>query len=68
MDEKRKGEIALKLVGYYLRKRGVHLSSETKRELPNVAKDSGVPVEELKRFLRPLFDEMADEIFDRNFS
>ena len=63
MDPKRQGEIALKLVKYLMRKRGIQLSQENMREFGNVAKAIEVPVEELKQFAKPLMQEVLDECF-----
>ena len=63
MDPKRQGEIALKLVKYLMRKRGIQLSQDNMREFGNVAKAIEVPVEELKQFAKPLMQEVLDECF-----
>ena len=63
MDPKRQGEIALKLVKYLVRKRGITLSQDNMREFGNVAKAIEVPVEELKQFAKPLMQEVLDEYF-----
>ena len=63
MDPKRQGEIALKLVKYLMRKRGIQLSQDNMREFGNVAKAIEVPVEELKQFAKPLMQELLDECF-----
>lgn len=63
MDEKRKGEIALALVKYILRERGVTLSQGHTREIGNISKATGVSVEELKQFAKPLFQEVLDGCF-----
>jgi len=63
MDPKRQGEIALKLVKYYMREHGVRLSQDNMRDSGNVAKAIGVPIEELKQFAKPLMQELLDECF-----
>lgn len=63
MDPKRQGEIALQLVKYLYRKRGITFSQDTMREFGNVAKAIEVPVEELKQFAKPLMQEFLDECF-----
>lgn len=63
MDAKRQGEIALLIVRYMIRRRGVMLSHDTMREFGNIAKSTGIPVEELKQFARPLLREFLDECF-----
>ncbi len=63
MEEKRQGEIALKLVKHLIRERGITLTQTKQREFGNVAKAIGVSVEELKRFIKPLLQEFLDEYF-----
>lgn len=63
MNEKRKGEIALKVVKFLIRKRGVRLSPDSMREVGNISKETGVPVEELNQFAKPLIQELLDECF-----
>lgn len=63
MDSERQGEIALKVVKHLMRKRGITLSWSNMREFGNLAKEIGVPVEELKQFAKPLMQELLDECF-----
>ncbi|PIP23820.1 MAG: hypothetical protein COX36_01265 [Candidatus Nealsonbacteria bacterium CG23_combo_of_CG06-09_8_20_14_all_38_19] len=63
MDPKRQGEIALMLVKYFMRKRGITLSQDKMRDLGNVAKAIGVSVEELRQFAKPLAQELFEECF-----
>jgi hypothetical protein len=63
MDQKRQGEIAIRLVKHIMRKQGLRLSHNEMRELGNVAKAIGVPVEELKQFTKLLVQELIDECF-----
>lgn len=63
MDPKRQGEIALKLVKYFIGRCGLHLAPESIRELGNVAKNIHIPLDELKAFLKPLAAELVEEIF-----
>lgn len=63
LSERDKGEIALKLVKYLMRKRGLTLSQDNMREFGNVAKAIGVPIEELKQFAKPLAQELLEECF-----
>ncbi|TSC94763.1 MAG: hypothetical protein CEN87_297 [Parcubacteria group bacterium Licking1014_1] len=58
-------EIAIKLLKYAMRKQGVTLSQNNMREIGNVAKAIGVPIEELKQFIRPFVQEMIDEQFGK---
>ncbi len=63
MDQKRQGEIAVKLVKYFMRKHGVALLQNNMRELGNVAKAIEVSYGELKQFAKPLMQELIDECF-----
>ncbi len=63
MDEKRKGEIALALLRYKVRREGVRLDLNLQREFGNIAKDTGIPINELKGFLRLFVEEMVREAF-----
>lgn len=61
MDDKRRLEIAMKLVKRMLREKIV-FKSDPRRELPNVAKELGVSVEETAEFLKPIIKEFSDEM------
>lgn len=61
MTQERELEIAKAMLKYILRKRGVHISGETRRELGNAAKAMGIPVEEVIAFARPFIQEFLDE-------
>lgn len=61
MDAKRQGEIAVVLFRLHLRKKGVKLSRSKMREFGNMAKATGVTVEELKEFFRPFVQEVVDD-------
>lgn len=63
MDEKRKGEIALALLKYWLSRRGLRLTPDFNRELGNVAKATNIPLDEVKVFCRLLAEEMIEETF-----
>ena len=63
MDAKQQGEIAVKMVRYFLRQRGVTLGEHSKREIGNIAKGAGVRIEALEEFMRPLVQELLDEHF-----
>lgn len=63
MDPNRRGEIALKLVKYFVARRSLHLAPEAMRELGNVAKTIDIPLEELKVFLKPIAEELVQEFF-----
>lgn len=61
--EIRAGQIALKVLKYLMRKRGVTLSLQSNRELGNIAKAIEVPLSRLKKFAKPLIQEFVDECF-----
>jgi hypothetical protein len=63
MTDKRKLEIAMAAIEYMVRRHGVHLSPQSKREIGNAAKETGVPAEELKEFFRPIVQKIVDETF-----
>jgi hypothetical protein len=63
MDPKRQGEIALMLVKYLLRKKGIELSRNKMREADGAAKAIGIPVGELKQFVQLLIEEFTGELF-----
>ncbi len=59
LDEKRKGEIAYKVLLYKAKKEGVTIGQTTKRALGNVAKALGIPIEELMEFAREAMEELT---------
>lgn len=63
MDEKRKGEIALLFLKYKLRRDGVRVGQNTKREIGNTAKDIGITPEEAMEFAEIMTRELVDETF-----
>lgn len=56
------GEVAKRVLKYFLRK--YSLGRSTRRELGNIAKETGVPFNRLLEFFRPLFQELLDETLD----
>lgn len=63
MDEKRKGELAIKFLKHYLRQKGVRLSPNLKREIGNEAKIIGVDVKEATKFVEIIVRELVEESF-----
>jgi hypothetical protein len=63
MDDKRKGEIALMFLKNKLRKDGIRLGQNTKRELGNTAKELGISTEEAVEFAEGLTRELVEEVF-----
>lgn len=63
LSQQRKGEIALSIFEYAMKKKLQQHFEGWKREMGNIAKESGVPYGELKSFLRPLAQSVLDEMF-----
>ena len=61
MSDIRKGEIALAVLKYRIRKDGIHLGPNSKRELGNLSKEMMVPIDELKEFGRIFIGEFLKE-------
>jgi hypothetical protein len=64
MDEKRQGEIALKVVKQKLFKSGLP-GDGSQRELGNIAKELGIELEELKQFYEAILPEFLGRILGR---
>jgi len=65
MDEKRKGEIALVFLKYRMSREGIRLTPDFKRDLGNVAKETGIPQDELKEFMKIFIEELLEETFGK---
>lgn len=63
MTPERKSEIALKLFEFAIRKKVKTTLESFNRDLGNIAKESGVSVEELKSFVGPIVRSAIDEAF-----
>jgi propanediol dehydratase small subunit len=63
MDEKRMGEVALALLRYKATREDIRITPNINRELGNVAKETGVPLAELKEFARVIFSEVIAKHF-----
>ena len=61
MDEKRRGEIALILLKNQIKK-GEFGLADMKRKLGNIAKETGIPLEELEEFARIIVAELLKEV------
>lgn len=59
MTPQRQGEIALKLIKNRLRK----TLRDVTREVGNVAKECDIPLDELKKFAKPILHDALDEVF-----
>ena len=64
MDEKRLGEIALKIVKHKLHKSGLP-GDGFQRDLGNSAKEIGISVEELRQFYETLLPEILGRLLGR---
>jgi uncharacterized protein YidB (DUF937 family) len=60
MDE---AEIAKRLLKYRGKHSGVTLSTGSARQMGNIAKETGVPLNELLDFIRPILHEIVDELY-----
>ena len=63
MDERRKGEIAMAFLKYRVTQDGVRLTSGIRRDLGNVAKETGIPQKEVKEFMKILVKDFLEETF-----
>lgn len=63
MDKTRKGEIAWALLKRYMAREGIRFDSDFKRKLSDVAKETGIPLNELKEFVKMLTEEFLKETF-----
>jgi len=66
MGDIRKGEIALAILKYRMWKEGIHISSNLKRELGNISKETGVPQDELKEFWKIFIREFLKKTLASN--
>ncbi len=62
LTKERQGEIAMACIRHILRRNGLKLDTQSNRELGNLAKEIGIGVDELKAFIKPLVQEVIDEI------
>ena len=63
MDAQRQGQVALALVRYYIREKGLSLLARDRSALADVARDIKVEIPELQAFFRPMFQELVDQVF-----
>ncbi len=64
MDEKRRGEIAYEVLRYRVRHEEIRLNNNTRRDLGSIAKEMGIPFQELKIFTKELISDALDEALD----
>jgi len=65
MDISRQGEIALLYLKNKIRKDGVKISPNMKREIGNTAKAIGISVEEATEFSEIIVRELVEEAFPK---
>ncbi len=53
----------MKVLKHLIRKRGIMVSHDNMRELGNVAKETGILIEELRTLAKTLFQEHLDSCF-----
>ncbi len=58
-------EIALALLKFILREKGVRLGDSLKRDLGNIAKETKIPLDELKEFGKRRAAELVQETFGK---
>lgn len=63
LSKQRQGEIALLFLKNKMRKEGISLGQNTRREIGNVAKEIGINTEEAAEFAEIVTREIVDEIF-----
>ena len=63
LTESRKGEIALAHLRMKIRKEGIRLKPDTKRQIANTAKELGISVEEATEFAELMVREYVDKTF-----
>jgi len=65
MDEKRKGEIALKMVEYHLRRSDFPLEpNKFRREIGNISKETWISAEEILEVLKPMVMKVVEAAFN----
>ena len=60
--------LAKALLKQVFRERGIMLKPEANREMGNIAKAIGFSIEEVKTFIRPIIQEIVDELFGKESS
>ena len=56
-------EISLVLLQFMLKRKGLHVSAELRREAGNISKDTGIPQKELLEFGKILILGLVEESF-----
>lgn len=63
MNAQRKGEIAYELLKFKLKKEGIRISQDIRRESGDIAQKTGIPAEEVAEFSEIIIREMVNEMF-----
>lgn len=63
MEKRRMEEISLILLRHMLKRKGIHVSTDLKREAGNISKDTGIPQKELLEFGKILTLGLVEESF-----
>lgn len=64
MDEKRQGEIALRIIKHQLSTKGIRLTPNLRREAGNEAKNIGISTEEAMRFMAIITRDLYKKTFN----
>ncbi len=64
LDKETKGIIAYKILRYKVRTEHLKIGPDMSRNLGNIAKETGIPIEELKQFARELIHDVLKEALD----
>ncbi|MEK9183564.1 MAG: hypothetical protein AAB890_00635 [Patescibacteria group bacterium] len=63
LTKERKGEIALAVLKARAKQEGFRIYPGIKRELGNLTKETGIPVDELEEYIREFALELLNETF-----
>ena len=63
MTNERKGQVAILYLKHKLRKEGIRLTPDIRRQVGDTAKATGIPFEEGMEFAEWLVREMVDDVF-----
>ena len=63
MEKARRGEIALAMLKYKWSREGIKIGPNSKRDMGNIAKETGISIDEFKEFLEALMKEFIEETF-----
>lgn len=62
LSDNERGEIAYALVRYKAKKEGLKVDDSVHRELGNVAKETGIPLEQLRVFVSELYHDLLRDM------